>query len=113
MAPAVSAKSNHPKRSTRETPLEGDQSASLANEALPAEARKALKAIAKMQSEAIKSSSWVGDKFADRSRAMHYGEEERKPIHGRATMKEAKELNEEGVAIAPLLIPVAPPDEVN
>lgn len=45
---------------------------------------------------------YVGDKFADEARAIHYGEKEERPIYGQASAKEAKELNDEGVAIAPL-----------
>ena len=35
-----------------------------------------LKAVATMQAEALKSSTWVGDTFADDARAMHYGEKD-------------------------------------
>lgn len=66
-----------------------------------------------MQAKALASSTWVGDKFAERSRAIHYGEAENEQIHGRATKDEAIELMEEGIAVLPLLIPVAPPDEIN
>jgi hypothetical protein len=44
---------------------------------------------------------------------MHYGEKEAESIHGQATLSEAKELLEEGIAVAPLPFPVAPPDKAN
>jgi hypothetical protein len=44
---------------------------------------------------------------------MHYGDAEAQPIHGQASPEEARALAEEGVAIAPILFPIAPPDEVN
>jgi len=44
---------------------------------------------------------------------MHYGDKEPAPIHGQASPQDAKALVEEGVEIMPLLIPVAPPDEIN
>jgi hypothetical protein len=44
---------------------------------------------------------------------MHYGEADETPIHGRATRDEAEEMVAEGIAVAPLLVPVAPPDELN
>ena len=72
-----------------------------------------LKAVAAMQTEALKSSTWVGEKFADDARAMHYGEKDIAPIHGRATLQEAQELAEEGIPVAPVLIPVIPPEEAN
>lgn len=80
---------------------------------LPPEARAMLRAVAKMQAEALKSSTWVGRSFAEDARAMHYGEKAEAPIHGQATPEQARDLAEEGIAIAPILIPIAPPDEVN
>ncbi|WP_206241011.1 DUF1178 family protein [Novosphingobium terrae] len=81
--------------------------------ALPPEARAMLQAVAALQAEAIKSSRWVGDGFAKDARAMHYGEKENAPIHGRASAQDVQEMLEEGIGIAPLLIPVAPPEEIN
>lgn len=80
---------------------------------LPPEAVAVLKTIATMQAEAIKNSTWVGEKFADDARAMHYGEKDHALIHGQATPDEAKELLEEGIAVAPLLFPVVPPEQAN
>ncbi|MGV3511829.1 MAG: DUF1178 family protein [Novosphingobium sp.] len=85
----------------------------VANSPLPPEAVAMLKAVAAIQAEAIKSSTWVGEKFADDARAMHYGEKDVAPIHGRATVDEARDLIEEGISVAPLLIPVIPPEEAN
>jgi len=81
--------------------------------ALPPEAVKMMKKLAKMQAEALKESKWVGDKFADDARAMHYGEREMENIHGQATLAEAKELHDEGIAVAPLPFPVTPPEKAN
>jgi hypothetical protein len=80
---------------------------------LPPEAVAVLKTIARIQAEALKSSTWVGDRFADKARAMHYGEQDAAPIHGQATPEEASALIEEGVEIAPILFPVAPPGKTN
>lgn len=80
---------------------------------LSPEALKMMRALATMQAEALKDSRWVGDKFAEQSRAMHYGEREVETIHGEATMHEAKALLEEGIEVAPLPFPVAPPDKAN
>ena len=70
-------------------------------------------ALAKAQAEALSGSEWVGDKFADRARSMHLGEEEPGKIHGQATAEEARSLIDEGVAFAPLPLPVVPPSQVN
>lgn len=55
----------------------------------------------------------MGKDFAAQSREMHYGERDEKLIHGRATKEEALDLIEEGIGIAPLLVPVVPPEEAN
>jgi hypothetical protein len=85
----------------------------MAKGAMPPEAARMMHALAAMQAEALKSSRWVGDKFAEQSRAMHYGERDVETIHGQATLEEAKALFEEGIEVAPLPFPVAPPGEAN
>lgn len=69
--------------------------------------------IAAIQAEMLKESRWVGDKFAETARAMHNGEVEREQVHGQATLEQAKSLVEEGVPVAPLPLPVTPPNQVN
>lgn len=103
MAPSVPRKGNQ----------QGETKLPMAGGKIAPEAAEMLEKVARMQAEALKGSTWVGDKFADRSRAMHYGEREAEAIHGQATPDEAKGLVEEGISIAPLLFPVAPPDELN
>lgn len=44
----------------------------------------------------------VGPRFAEEARQIHKGETAERPIHGTATINEAKELAEEGVAFIPL-----------
>lgn len=80
----------------------------------PAAAFKSImKALATKQAEALKSSEWVGTAFADRARAMHFGEEDHATIHGQASLAEAKALIEDGIPVAPLVLPVAPPKKLN
>jgi len=40
---------------------------------------------------------YVGDKFAEEARRIHYGETERRDIYGETSDDEAKELSDEGV----------------
>lgn len=108
MAPAVPAKGNQ-----RQEVLPPQASQPMANTPMPPQVQQALAALAKAQAEALKKSTWVGEKFAEESRAMHYGERDEAPIHGQATLAEAKALIEEGVPVAPLPFPVAPPDKLN
>lgn len=107
MAPAVGAKGN----AAPEAPQE--KQAQLSNAPLPAEVKEALATLAKAQAKALESSKWVGDKFAEEARSQHYGEKDETPIHGKATKKEAEDLAAEGISVAPLLFPIAPPDELN
>lgn len=102
MAPAV------PKKGTQAAPK-----VPVAGGAMPPEVAAALGKLADAQAQALKNSTWVGDAFAEQSRAMHYGERDAATIHGRATPREAKELAEEGVPVAPLPFPVAPPTDLN
>jgi hypothetical protein len=44
----------------------------------------------------------VGPRFAEEAKQIHKGESAERPIHGTATVKEAKELVEEGVPFVPL-----------
>lgn len=109
MAPSVPAKGNAVQEVLPpETPQQ-----QLANAPLPPKVQKALKALAKAQAEALKNSTWVGDKFAEETRKMHYGERDEAPIHGQASIAEAKALIDEGVPVAPLPFPVAPPEKLN
>src|SRR5437763_11961748 len=69
--------------------------------------------LAAMQAEMLKDSRWVGDKFVETARAMHAGEIEHQQVHGNATLEQAKSLVDEGVPVAPLPLPVVPPNQVN
>lgn len=112
MAPAVPAKGNQrPAAVPAAAPADAPHHAT--NLPIPPEMAQALKAIARAQAEALKQSTWVGDAFAEKSRAMHYGEESPAPIHGQASLAEAKALAEEGVPVAPILFPVVPPEKLN
>jgi hypothetical protein len=103
MAPAVPKKGNQ--RSEARLPVTGGP--------MPPEAMALMRKVVELQAEALKTSTWVGDAFAEQSRAIHYGEREAEQIHGQATPDEAQALHDEGIAIMPLLFPVAAPDELN
>ncbi|MEW4447926.1 DUF1178 family protein [Qipengyuania sp. JC766] len=113
MAPAVPKKSAGEGRRNRLEPKSAPADQPLAGGSLLPEVAKALQTIAKAQAKALEKSTWVGEKFADKARAMHYGEADEAPIHGRASRDDAEALLEEGITVAPILFPIAPPDEVN
>jgi len=103
MAPNIAAKGN---RQTQ-TPA-----VPAAKEDRP-DPRAVMAALARVQAKMLEGSQWVGSAFADKARAMHLGEAPEAPIHGQTSIAEAKALVEEGVPIAPLPLPVVPPDKCN
>lgn len=109
MAPNLSRKGNQISAASP-API---PTAPVASGMLPPKAVASMQAMAQMQAEALKESRWVGESFADDARAMHYGERDVESIHGQATLKEAKDLLEEGIQVAPLPFPVAPPGKAN
>lgn len=114
MAPAVSAKSNQNKtipESSRQ--ISADAKEPMTNTPVPVEVEKAISKLAELQAKALKDSTYVGKDFVEKSRAMHYGEVDQAAIHGEASLKDAKDLIDEGVGVAPLPFPVAPPEDLN
>jgi hypothetical protein len=69
--------------------------------------REALKELRRQVTE---NADYVGDRFADEARKMHYKEVEPRGIYGEATGEEAKKLEDEGIEFQAL--PVLP-DERN
>jgi hypothetical protein len=55
-----------------------------------------------------KNADYVGQKFPEEARKMHYGETEHRSIYGEASPDQAKELHEEGIEFHPL--PILPDD---
>ena len=91
MAPAIATKSNQ----------QGDTPPSLA--AIdPAEVKAIMAAMAGLQANIVKSHEYVGDRFVDEVRAIHYGERDAREIYGEATLEEAEALREEGIELMPL-----------
>ncbi len=69
--------------------------------------------LAALQAEMLKDSTWVGDKFVQKARAMDAGEADKATIHGTATRDEARALREDGIGVMPLVAPVVPPEALN
>ena len=60
------------------------------------------KQINRIKTEIEKSFTYVGKKFPEEARKIHYGETKDKPIYGEATDKESQELVEEGIQLIKL-----------
>ena len=71
----------------------------------PEEIRKMRRFMTGLRKYVEQNADYVGPKFPEEARKIHYGETEERQIYGEASLKEAKELIEEGVDVAPL-----PPD---
>jgi hypothetical protein len=71
------------------------------------ELRKKLK---ELREHVTKNADYVGHRFPEQARKIHYGEIEHRSIYGEASPDEAKALHEEGIEFHPL--PILP-DEFN
>ncbi len=107
MAPNVAAKGN-----SRSEPPSASVPAA-ANVPTPAQFKEMVSKLAEVQAKMLEGSDYVGSNFADEARSMHLGEQDARSIYGQTTPEEAKALIEEGVPVAPLLIPVRPPKTEN
>ena len=70
-----------------------------------AESRKMRQFMTGLRKYVQENAEYVGPKFAEEARKIHYGESADRHIYGETTMEEAQDLTEEGVDVAPL-----PPD---
>jgi hypothetical protein len=82
MAPAVSKK------------------AELAEAASKAKAMKEF--VLNLRKQVEENAEYVGERFPTEARAIHYGDAQERQIYGEATLKDARELIEEGIPVAPL-----------
>jgi hypothetical protein len=69
-----------------------------------------LEMLKKFREHVKETSDYVGDKFAEEARRIHYDEAEARGIYGEATAAEARELHEEGIQVHAL---PALPDDAN
>ena len=70
------------------------------------ELRQTLK---ELRDHVTKNASYVGQRFPEEARKIHYGEAEHRSIYGEASPEEARELHEEGIEFHPL--PILPDDK--
>ena len=76
---------------------------------LPDPVQKAmLEAMAEIRRQVAANADYVGDKFSEEARKMHYGESEKRGIYGEATLEDARSLVDEGIEVHAL--PVLPED---
>lgn len=69
-----------------------------------------LKAMREVRRKVTENAEYVGPRFAEEARRIHYKEtDDGKGIYGEATISEARELADEGIEFLPL--PVLPEDQ--
>jgi hypothetical protein len=92
MAPGIPAKSNR-KDSAPKKMVGG-----------PVDPRLAamMEMVREMRKHVEANAEYVGDRFAEEARKIHYEESEHRGIYGEASPDEAKALVEEGIAVHPL-----------
>jgi hypothetical protein len=73
---------------------------SYANDPQMKKAAALMKELAELRKHVEANADYVGKKFPDEARRIHYGEKARRSIYGEASSKEAKELTEEGIEFA-------------
>jgi hypothetical protein len=56
------------------------------------------------------NAEYVGPRFAEEARKIHYGEADERHIYGESTFSEVKELVDEGIEVAPFPVD---PEEMN
>lgn len=71
----------------------------------PEEMRKMRQFVTGLRKYVEKNAEYVGPRFPEEARKIHYGDSDERHIYGEASLQDAKELLDEGVDIAPL-----PPD---
>jgi hypothetical protein len=108
MAPSVA------KRSKRKAAKKEDDKLAAAEVPKPETQRVAAhhelaSAMRKLRAEIESKSEYVGPRFSEEARKIHYEEAPARGIHGEATADEAKALKEEGIEFYPL--PILPEDQ--
>ncbi|MDI6025731.1 DUF1178 family protein [Corticibacterium sp. UT-5YL-CI-8] len=73
------------------------------------EQRKMMAALKELSEKVRQNADYVGDKFAEEARKIHFGETDARGIYGEATHEEVVSLAEDGVEFMPL--PSLPDDQ--
>src|SRR3954470_10648179 len=91
MTPGIPAKSN--RRSDAKQPVFAG-----------ADPRQAMlvKMMRELRASVEANAEYVGNKFAEEARRIHYDEAEKRGIYGEATLEDAEALSEEGIEVHPL-----------
>jgi hypothetical protein len=115
MAPRISkrakakAAAQKPEATPAEKPSEAAAAPAKPETQRVAAHRELAAAMRKLRAEIEAKSEYVGPRFSEEARKIHYEEVPARGIHGEATSDEAKALREEGIEFYPL--PILPEDQ--
>ncbi len=87
-----------PESKTPEAP--GGGGGALMSQEMAAKAAEIRRELGELRSKIEANCDYVGGRFAEEARKIHYGETEARGIYGETSDKEARELHEEGVEFA-------------
>jgi hypothetical protein len=108
MAPSI-AKRRRPKATAKRSEEKGGETAAKPEMQRLAAHSELAAAMRKLRAEIEAKSEYVGPRFSEEARKIHYEEVPPRGIHGEATAEEAKALREEGIEFYPL--PILPEDQ--
>jgi len=109
MAPGVARNARGPAREAPAPAAPPEASDARAPVAMLSEKERELRTkLKELRDHVVKNADYVGEKFPEEARKMHYGDVEHRSIYGEASPRQAAELIEEGIELHPL--PVLPED---
>jgi hypothetical protein len=100
MAPALSTRVGESKRAAR-VPMESKPGPTVPAKPTD-ELHKMRQFMTGLRKYVEQNAEYVGPKFPEEARKIHYGESEERHIYGEASLEEAADLVEEGIDVAPL-----------
>jgi hypothetical protein len=105
MAPRLAGTRKGKNRAVAETPAPAPAPVAM----LSPQEQELRSKLKELREHITKNADYVGQKFPEEARKMHYGEIEHRSIYGEASIEAAKELSEEGIELHPL--PMLPDDK--
>lgn len=105
MAPALFASAGEGKRTKRAPVPAAPAATPVPAPKGPEELRKMRQFMTGLRKYVEQNAEYVGPKFPEEARKIHYGEADDRHIYGEASLEDAADLVEEGIDVAPL-----PPD---
>lgn len=72
------------------------------NPTTPERQREIVTALRRLRDEVEARSTYVGERFAEEARKIHFGESAPRTVHGEATSDEVNALTDDGVPVLPL-----------